>query len=63
MNLFNAASLPVSFCRSWADCGGVMSSIAFILAGLPLCLCTILGNLVFCLVGRQICIFLDLGEV
>jgi hypothetical protein len=40
MNLFNVVSLPESFWTSLANCGGIMSSIAFILAGfasMPLC--------------------------
>jgi hypothetical protein len=40
MNLFKAVNLPISFCMSRADYGGVMSNIAYILAGftyMPLC--------------------------
>jgi hypothetical protein len=34
MNLFRAASLPVSRWMSLVDCGGAMSMIAWILVGL-----------------------------
>jgi hypothetical protein len=59
MNMFNAVSLPVSFCTSRAHCGGVVFSIAFILAGSLLCLYVIEDTLVSCLDGRRICVYLD----
>jgi hypothetical protein len=58
MNLFNASSLPVSFWTSLADCGGFISSIAFLSMGSLLFPYVMQGSQGSCLDKRQICISL-----
>jgi hypothetical protein len=63
MNLFNAASLPVSLWTSRVDYGGPCPLWHVSCLGSLLCLYETLENQVSCLVEHRICIFRGLSEV